>query len=40
MLTAPGERYELRTEDVAGVPCRVFVHAAVVAAGDVRGRGQ
>ena len=27
MLTAPGERYELRTEEVAGVPCRVFVHA-------------
>lgn len=27
MLTAPGERSELRTEDVAGVPCRVFVHA-------------
>jgi long-chain acyl-CoA synthetase len=26
-LTAPGERYELRTEDVAGIPCRVFVNA-------------
>ncbi len=26
-LTAPGERYELRTENVAGVPCRTFVNA-------------
>jgi long-chain acyl-CoA synthetase len=27
LLTAPGERYELRTETIDGTPCRVFVHA-------------
>ena len=26
-LTAPGERHELQTIAVGGVPCRVFVHA-------------